>query len=48
MPLRENGFVNSSRETATEIVARLQSAGFAAFWAGGGVREGFFFSAAGF
>src|SRR5437764_8220100 len=27
------------RETATEIVRRLQTAGFAAFWVGGSVRD---------
>src|SRR6266704_6626021 len=31
--------MNSLRETATEIVRRLQSAGFAAFWVGGCVRD---------
>ncbi len=36
----ENDFVNlSSREIASEIVARLQAAGFAAFWVGGCVRD---------
>jgi len=34
------GFVNPSpRETAAEIVRRLQAAGFAAFWVGGCVRD---------
>jgi len=34
------GFVNSSpRETAAKIAARLQAAGFAAFWVGGCVRD---------
>ena len=34
------GSVNPSpRETAIEVVARLQSAGFAAFWVGGCVRD---------
>ncbi len=38
--MRENDFVNSSpREIASEIVARLQAAGFAAFWVGGCVRD---------
>ena len=38
--MRENEGVNSSpRETATEIVRRLQAAGFAAFWVGGCVRD---------
>jgi len=38
--LRETDFVNSSpRETASEIVARLQTAGCAAFWVGGCVRD---------
>jgi poly(A) polymerase len=31
--------VNSSRETAAEIVQRLQAAGFTAFWVGGSVRD---------
>src|SRR5438876_3475431 len=31
--------MNSLRETATEIVRRLQAAGFAAFWVGGCVRD---------
>src|SRR6266446_43291 len=31
--------MKSLRETATEIVRRLQSAGFAAFWVGGCVRD---------
>ena len=38
--MRENGFVNPlSLEIAGEIVARLQGAGFAAFWVGGCVRD---------
>ncbi len=38
--MRENGFVNlSPRENAKQIVARLQQAGFAAFWVGGCVRD---------
>jgi poly(A) polymerase len=38
--LRDNGFVNPSpRDLAGEIVARLQGAGFAAFWVGGCVRD---------
>jgi tRNA nucleotidyltransferase (CCA-adding enzyme) len=37
--LRENYFVNSSREIATGIVQQLQAAGFAAFWVGGCVRD---------
>jgi putative nucleotidyltransferase with HDIG domain len=38
--LLENGPVNStSRETAAEIARRLQTAGFAAFWVGGCVRD---------
>ncbi|HEY1663839.1 MAG TPA: CCA tRNA nucleotidyltransferase [Verrucomicrobiae bacterium] len=31
--------MNSSRETAAEIVQRLQAAGFTAFWVGGSVRD---------
>ena len=31
--------MNSSRETAAQIVQRLQAAGFAAFWVGGCVRD---------
>ncbi len=39
-PLRDNGFVNlSPREIAAKIVAKLQQAGFAAFWVGGCVRD---------
>ncbi len=38
--MRENEPVNfPSRETAIEIVRRLQTAGFAAFWVGGCVRD---------
>ena len=38
--MRDNGFVNPSpRDLAGEIVARLQGAGFAAFWVGGCVRD---------
>ena len=38
--MRDNGFVNPSpRESAKEIVAKLQQAGFAAFWVGGCVRD---------
>ena len=38
--MRDNGFVNPSpRDLAGEIVARLQHAGFAAFWVGGCVRD---------
>ena len=36
----DNGFVNPSpRETAAEIVAKLQQAGFDTFWVGGCVRD---------
>lgn len=39
-PLRDNEFVSAStRELATEIVRRLQTAGFAAYWVGGCVRD---------
>jgi len=38
--LLDNGFVNPSpRETAAEIVAKLQQAGFDTFWVGGCVRD---------
>ncbi|MEY4916869.1 MAG: hypothetical protein RL616_782 [Verrucomicrobiota bacterium] len=37
--MRENVFVNSPREIASEIVAKLQHSGFAAFWVGGCVRD---------
>jgi poly(A) polymerase len=37
--LRENYFVNSPRDTATEIVQRLQANKFSAFWVGGCVRD---------